>query len=101
MYNILSRTEYDCDESNTEEDDVLNKRFGIDRMLEEQIYSAAYPLHSGDYYWDPIANGMPWHETDQLTDRQKLYYSWASWGTWYKKQPLTLVRSVAILNILD
>ncbi|XP_075258994.1 anoctamin-4-like isoform X5 [Convolutriloba macropyga] len=95
VYNILSRTEYDSEDSKETEDDaddVLNKKFGIERMIDEQIYTGAYPLHSGEYWWDPIEMGMPWHECEYLTDRQKLFYSWADWRTWYKKQPMTLIR---------
>ncbi|XP_063715136.1 anoctamin-4-like isoform X2 [Symsagittifera roscoffensis] len=97
VYSILSRTEYDCDEDREKdgqesESQFLNKKFGIDRMIDEQIYNSAYPLHSGNYLWDPIEMGMPWHECEYLTDRQKLFYSWADWRTFYKKQPMTLIR---------
>jgi hypothetical protein len=96
VHNILSRTEYGALETNEEEnpDDYLTKKFGIDHLIQDGVYTAAYPLHDGPYEWDDIAMGSAWTESGKLmNERQKLFYSWASWRTWYKKQPMERIRS--------
>ncbi|ELT94351.1 hypothetical protein CAPTEDRAFT_102977, partial [Capitella teleta] len=62
---------------------------GIERLLEEEVYSGAYPLHDGAFEipenYDPEENGP-------LNGRQVLYEYWARWGRWYKYQPLDNIR---------
>ncbi|XP_066141402.1 anoctamin-4 isoform X2 [Euwallacea fornicatus] len=53
--------------------------FGIERLVDENIYEAAYPLHDGDL----IAEG---------TVRNLLYTEWASIKKWYRYQPLDCVK---------
>lgn len=60
---------------------------GIDRLLEEKCYSAAFPIHIGPYklpkfYSDPSI----------LNPRQILNEYWARWGRWYKYQPVDHIR---------
>ncbi|XP_046300900.1 anoctamin-1 isoform X4 [Marmota monax] len=55
---------------------------GITSLLANGVYSAAYPLHDGDYEGDNV----------QLNDRKLLYEEWASYGVFYKYQPIDLVR---------
>ncbi|WAR15021.1 ANO7-like protein [Mya arenaria] len=45
---------------------------GIERLIEEDVYAAAFPLHDLD--------------PDQLNPRQILYEYWASWGKWNKNE---------------
>ncbi|XP_033750082.1 anoctamin-7-like isoform X2 [Pecten maximus] len=60
---------------------------GIDRLLEEDVFKAAYPLHDGPFE-------VPKHfvSTESLSARQVLYHYWARWGVWYKYQPLDHIR---------
>ncbi|XP_068699332.1 anoctamin-7-like [Montipora foliosa] len=66
---------------------------GISRLVEEEVYCAAYPLHVG-----PAELPSDWHknpdgpEEETLNKRQVLREYWARWGKWYKYQPLDHVR---------
>ncbi|XP_051001708.1 anoctamin-1 isoform X4 [Acomys russatus] len=55
---------------------------GITSLLANGVYSAAYPLHDGDYEGDNA----------EFNDRKLLYDEWASYGVFYKYQPIDLVR---------
>ncbi|XP_072826600.1 anoctamin-1 isoform X6 [Vicugna pacos] len=55
---------------------------GITSLLANGVYSAAYPLHDGDYDGDSV----------EFNDRRLLYEEWASYGVFYKYQPIDLVR---------
>ncbi|KAM5247646.1 anoctamin-1 isoform 2-T2 [Ctenodactylus gundi] len=55
---------------------------GITSLLANGVYSAAYPLHDGDYEGDHV----------EFNDRKLLYEEWASYGVFYKYQPIDLVR---------
>ncbi|MEE6499335.1 hypothetical protein FKM82_003417 [Ascaphus truei] len=54
---------------------------GITSLLANGVYSAAYPQHDGDYEGDAEPN-----------DRKLLCHEWASYGVFYKYQPIDLVR---------
>ncbi|OCT56954.1 hypothetical protein XELAEV_18004192mg [Xenopus laevis] len=60
---------------------------GIERLLNEGIYTAAFPLHQGPHE-------MPEYEVspETLNPRQILYRYWARWSQWYKYQPLDHIR---------
>lgn len=77
-YEILAKTVYGKKK---------RAEIGIDRLLEEQVYTAAFPLHDG-----PVE--LPKHFTrpEKLNPRQILYEYWAKWGRWYKYQPLDHIR---------
>ncbi|XP_017873582.1 PREDICTED: anoctamin-1 isoform X3 [Drosophila arizonae] len=49
--------------------------FGIERLVAEGVYCAAYPLHDGEI-------------TEEGTMRELLYTNWASVKKWYRYQPL-------------
>uniref|UniRef100_A0A8C5ME24 Anoctamin n=1 Tax=Leptobrachium leishanense TaxID=445787 RepID=A0A8C5ME24_9ANUR len=53
---------------------------GVERMMKEGIYTAAFPLH--EYNVPP----------GSLNPRQVLYHHWARWSQWYKYQPLDHIR---------
>ncbi|XP_037373310.1 anoctamin-1 isoform X7 [Talpa occidentalis] len=55
---------------------------GITSLLANGVYSAAYPLHDGDYEGENV----------DFNDRKLLYEEWASYGVFYKYQPIDLVR---------
>ncbi|XP_066295921.1 anoctamin-7-like isoform X4 [Branchiostoma lanceolatum] len=60
---------------------------GIDRLIDEGAFQAAYPLHDGS--WNKPSHSIP---AEQLNRRQVLYDYWARWGCWYKYQPLDHIR---------
>ncbi|XP_051885142.1 anoctamin-1a isoform X1 [Pristis pectinata] len=55
---------------------------GITSLLASGVYVAAYPLHDGHYRGESV----------EENDRKLLYEQWASYGIFYKYQPLDLVR---------
>uniref|UniRef100_A0A3B5AXA3 Anoctamin n=1 Tax=Stegastes partitus TaxID=144197 RepID=A0A3B5AXA3_9TELE len=67
LYEILARTPYGS---------VKKGEVGIDRLVSEQVFSAAYPLH------EPQCLGL----------RQILYAYWAQWSCWRRYQPLDHIR---------
>ncbi|CAG2117551.1 unnamed protein product, partial [Medioppia subpectinata] len=60
---------------------------GIDRLIEQQVFTASYPLHDGQY---ESAKNIT--EPQHYNKRQILYYYWAQWSKWYKYQPLDHIR---------
>ncbi|XP_071511474.1 anoctamin-7-like [Diadema antillarum] len=60
---------------------------GISRLLEEEIFHAAYPLHDG-----PVKYPAQSVDVKKWNKRQILMKYWARWGTWYKYQPLDHIR---------
>lgn len=60
---------------------------GIARLLEEEIFIGAYPLHDGPY---EIPKNSLTHT--RLNPRQTLCKYWARWGCWHKYQPLDHIR---------
>uniref|UniRef100_A0A8B9CUL3 Anoctamin n=1 Tax=Anser brachyrhynchus TaxID=132585 RepID=A0A8B9CUL3_9AVES len=74
-------------EGRKKETTLLNKRrkcgkYGITSLLANGVYSAAYPLHDGDYEGENV----------EPNDRKLLCEEWASYGVFYKYQPIDLVR---------
>ncbi|XP_023566433.1 anoctamin-1 isoform X4 [Octodon degus] len=94
VYEILKRTtctkaKYSMGQGEGRKKDsaLLSKRrkcgkYGITSLLANGVYSAAYPLHDGDYEGDNV----------EFNDRKLLYEEWASYGVFYKYQPIDLVR---------
>ncbi|KAI6658038.1 Anoctamin-7-like [Oopsacas minuta] len=74
IYNLLMDTPYKKNDPKT----------GIDRLLDKGVYSAAFPLHDGNYYVKPRG--------DPINFRQSLFREWASPWAFYKKQPLDEIR---------
>ncbi|XP_062505132.1 anoctamin-7-like isoform X2 [Corticium candelabrum] len=62
---------------------------GIDRLLESEVYTAAYPLHEGSPEPEPVEPGG---DEQPETLRQELKQYWARWGAFYKFQPLDHIR---------
>ncbi|KAL3311395.1 Anoctamin-7 [Cichlidogyrus casuarinus] len=58
-------------------------------MLEEEVFSGAFPLHEGRYQVTEEEIKHP----ERMNPRQVLYWYWARWGCWYKYQPLDLIRN--------
>ncbi|KAL4840391.1 hypothetical protein H8958_021697 [Nasalis larvatus] len=59
-----------------------NNTMGINSLIANNIYEAAYPLHDGEY-------NSP---EDDMNDRKLLYQEWARYGVFYKFQPIDLIR---------
>ncbi|XP_039374660.1 anoctamin-7-like isoform X3 [Mauremys reevesii] len=78
VYEILARTIYG-----------KRKRaeIGINRLLNERVYGAAFPLHEGPF--ETPESEVP---DEALNPRQVLYRFWAQWGCWYRYQPLDHIR---------
>uniref|UniRef100_A0A3Q2VQV3 Anoctamin n=1 Tax=Haplochromis burtoni TaxID=8153 RepID=A0A3Q2VQV3_HAPBU len=78
LYEILARTPYGS---------VKNGEVGVDRLLNEQVFTAAYPLHEGHYQL-PTPPVSP----QSLSLRQILYAYWAQWSCCRHYQPLDHIR---------
>ncbi|XP_055863941.1 anoctamin-7-like isoform X3 [Biomphalaria glabrata] len=78
LWEILSTTSYGKKK---------RAEIGIERLLDEKAFVAAFPLHDGSYKCksDDIS-------PEKLNKRQVLYKYWARWGCWYKYQPLDHIR---------
>ncbi|XP_020637693.3 anoctamin-7 isoform X2 [Pogona vitticeps] len=78
VYEILARTLYGKRK---------HAEIGIDRLLNEGVYSAAFPLHEGPFE-------LPEYNVpgEELNPRQILFSFWAQWRCWYKYQPLDHIR---------
>ncbi len=69
---ILDRNRF----SDSEADD---NSFGIDRLVMDETYIAAYPLHDGEI-------------NQPGSMRHKLFHKWGSLKKWYKYQPLDYIK---------
>ncbi|XP_023207710.1 anoctamin-7-like isoform X2 [Xiphophorus maculatus] len=78
LYEILARTPYGS---------VNRGEVGIDRLISEEVFTAAYPLHEGDYRMpdDPVP-------LKSLGLRQILHEYWSKWSCWRCYQPLDHIR---------
>ncbi|XP_041636798.1 anoctamin-4-like isoform X2 [Cheilinus undulatus] len=77
VHHILQRVKYE---------EGKNK-MGLNRLLSNNSYEAAFPLHEGRYH---SKNSIRTHGAEN--HRHLLYECWAWWGVWYKYQPLDLIR---------
>uniref|UniRef100_A0A8C7ZZT7 Anoctamin n=1 Tax=Oryzias sinensis TaxID=183150 RepID=A0A8C7ZZT7_9TELE len=77
IHHILQRVKYE---------EGKNK-MGLNRLLNNNSYEAAFPLHEGSYH---SKNSIRTHGAEN--HRHLLYECWAWWGVWYKYQPLELIR---------
>ncbi|XP_054455033.1 anoctamin-7 [Anoplopoma fimbria] len=78
LYEILARTTYGS---------VKRGEVGIDRLLSEQVFTAAYPLHEGGFQLP-----KPPVPLQCLHLREILYSYWATWSNWQHYQPLDHIR---------
>ncbi|XP_020514632.2 anoctamin-3 isoform X3 [Labrus bergylta] len=77
VHHVLQRTKY--------EEGKL--KMGINRLLGNNTYEAAFPPHEGGY-----KSRHPIKTHGAQNHRHLLYERWARWGMWYKYQPLDLIR---------
>ncbi|AWO99528.1 putative anoctamin-7-like [Scophthalmus maximus] len=78
LYEILARTPYGS---------VSKGQVGIDRLLSEQVFTDAYPLHEGRFKLP-----TPQMSPQSFSVRQILYAYWAKWSCWTRYQPLDHIR---------
>ncbi|KAM6895907.1 anoctamin-6 [Xenentodon cancila] len=76
-YYILSRAPYEVRKN--------IKKFGITKLLDGGVYKAAYPLHDSRFNVKSGEEGCP-------NERFLLYEEWAHPKSFYKMQPLDLIR---------
>uniref|UniRef100_A0A3B3URP6 Anoctamin n=1 Tax=Poecilia latipinna TaxID=48699 RepID=A0A3B3URP6_9TELE len=74
LYEILARTPYGC---------VNRGEVGIDRLISEEVFTAAYPLH--EMPDNPVS-------LQSLGLRQILHGYWSKWSCWRRYQPLDHIR---------
>ncbi|XP_046897802.1 anoctamin-5b isoform X2 [Hypomesus transpacificus] len=79
VYYILARCPY------YKEDRKEKDKKGIKRLLSNGTYTAAFPLHDCRY-WKRARN------TECESERYNLYRHWAGFLSFYKEQPLNLIR---------
>ncbi|XP_056138913.1 anoctamin-7 [Lampris incognitus] len=78
VYEILARTPYGV---------VKKGEVGIDRLLNEHVFTAAFPLHEGPFELPEVP--VP---PQYLSLRQVLFRYWAQWSCWRCYQPLDHIR---------
>ncbi|KAH0623974.1 hypothetical protein JD844_007205 [Phrynosoma platyrhinos] len=78
LYEILATTSYGNPKAG---------QVGIERLLSEDIFTAAFPMHDGPYKM-PLEEMVP----PPLNQRQILFHYWAQWSKWKKYQPLDHIR---------
>ncbi|XP_065679230.1 anoctamin-7-like isoform X1 [Hydra vulgaris] len=66
---------------------------GIERLVAEGVFAAAYPLHVGGHKRPREEGPDGPGDEPQLNQRQVLKMYWGRWGKWLKYQPLDLIRS--------
>ncbi|CAL9684906.1 unnamed protein product [Knipowitschia caucasica] len=77
LFEILSRTPYGS---------VRWGQVGISRLLNDGVFSAAFPLHQGSA--EPPPHGRP----APPSLRRVLFSHWAAWSCWRRYQPLDHIR---------
>ncbi|VDN53075.1 unnamed protein product [Dracunculus medinensis] len=75
VYDLLIRTRYDSDEK---------YRVGIERLINNGSYTAAFPLH------EECESKI--YDAQNCNNREMLYWNWALITNFYKYQPLSLIR---------
>ncbi|XP_013795136.2 anoctamin-7 isoform X1 [Apteryx mantelli] len=78
LYEILATTQYGCSKE---------REAGVDWLLSENVFTAAFPLHDGPFKVPPEEPAP-----SSLNQRQILFQYWANWRKWYKYQPLDHIR---------
>ncbi|XP_062872712.1 anoctamin-7 [Trichomycterus rosablanca] len=78
VYEILASTQFGA---------LKNGEVGIARLVKENVFTAAYPLHEGQFEM-PTGPVNP----ESLSTRQILHHYWARWGCWKNYQPLDHIR---------
>ncbi|XP_035878516.1 anoctamin-7 [Phyllostomus discolor] len=78
LFEILAKTLYGHEKKGL---------LGIEQLLSQGVFRAAFPLHQGPFAMPPEGARAP-----GLNQRQVLFWHWARWQSWHKYQPLDHVR---------
>ncbi|XP_016047564.2 anoctamin-7 [Erinaceus europaeus] len=78
IFEILAKTPYGHERKGL---------LGIEQLLAQGVFRAAFPLHDGPFKLPPEGPQAP-----RLNPRQVLFRHWAQWRQWHKYQPLDHVR---------
>ncbi|KAL6736548.1 hypothetical protein Aduo_006889 [Ancylostoma duodenale] len=84
VYDLLTRAHYD--DPHSEGKGKNQYRFGIERLVAQGVYSAAYPLHQ------TIRDGYERRKGSEVSQRELLYNHWVSWRNVLKYQPLDCIK---------
>ncbi|XGW09790.1 hypothetical protein V3C99_011785 [Haemonchus contortus] len=82
VYDLLTRAHYDSVTDRGKR--TTQYRFGIERLLAQGVYNAAYPLHQ------TIRDHLP--RGGEVSQRELLYNHWVSWRNILKYQPLDCIK---------
>ncbi|VDM08864.1 unnamed protein product [Wuchereria bancrofti] len=74
----------DSERSRYDTHEAKKYRVGIQRLIKNNTYTSAFPLHE-DCDWNE-------YNADRSTDREFLYWNWARITNIYKYQPLSLIK---------
>ncbi|WKX94118.1 hypothetical protein Q1695_011404 [Nippostrongylus brasiliensis] len=83
VYDLLTRAHYDEAVSDKTKK-TSQYRFGIERLLAQRVYNAAYPLHQ--------EMRSAFSKGSEISQRELLYNHWVSWKNIMKYQPLDCVK---------
>uniref|UniRef100_A0A183FSL2 Anoctamin n=1 Tax=Heligmosomoides polygyrus TaxID=6339 RepID=A0A183FSL2_HELPZ len=83
VYDFLTRAHYD-EAVSDKSMKTTQYRFGIERLLAQGVYNAAYPLHQT--LRDVETRGV------EISQRELLYNHWVSWRNIMKYQPLDCIK---------
>ncbi|KAK6737941.1 hypothetical protein RB195_020188 [Necator americanus] len=86
VYDLLTRAHYDEPNPEGKKKGQNYYRFGIERLLAQGVYSAAYPLHQ------TIRNDCASNRGSEISQRELLYNHWVSWRNILKYQPLDCIK---------
>lgn len=75
------------DWSDQQSEPLCNYQVGIMWLIDNDIYSAAFPLHTGECEKVDSAE-VP----SKISPRKWLYHTWGSWGAWRYYQPLDKIK---------
>ncbi len=75
-----------------EEDTGVEKTASLIYLLSEKVYTAAFPIHDGQYLDDHEDNNYDGVPVARWPLRKYLYESWARPRQWRKYQPLNVIR---------
>ncbi|KAJ1361354.1 hypothetical protein KIN20_020575 [Parelaphostrongylus tenuis] len=85
VYDLLTRAHYD-DVVSERNRNKGQYRFGIERLLNQGAYSAAYPLHQA------MRVNCQYLRGEEISQRELLYNHWVSWRNIFKYQPLDCIK---------
>ncbi|XP_054838891.1 anoctamin-7-like [Eublepharis macularius] len=83
LYEILATTSYG---------DPKEGHVGVERLLSEEVFTAAFPLHDGPFKMPSEKLPSEKLPSNEMNQRQILFHYWAQWSKWKKYQPLDHIR---------